>query len=360
MRVLALSRYEHSGASSRYRMWQYLPYLKNAGIDVTMLPLLDDGYIAGLSRGARPRPANIASSYLKRIYHLIAHSRRYDLIWLQIEAFPWAPALLENLFLGSGLPYVVDYDDAWFHRYDMHNSRTVRTILGTKIDSVMRGARMVIAGNSYLAQRAKTAGASWIEILPTVLGLDRYPTTEPTTRPTAPFIVGWIGSPSTTPYLKLLEPALTTFSRRHSIVLTTIGASELDLGEIPHRRLPWTEAGEVEYMRQFDVGIMPLPNTPWELGKCGFKLIQYMACCLPVIASPVGVNPQIVQAPRAGYIADSGEEWVSALERMSGDPVLRQSMGAEGRRIVETQYSLNVAAPKLIELLVKASQSSGR
>jgi hypothetical protein len=114
---------------------------------------------------------------------------------------------------------------------------------------------------------------------------------------------------------------------------------------------PWSEATEVDSIHSFDVGIMPLPDEPFERGKCGYKLIQYMGCGIPVIASPVGVNLQIVDPGQNGFIASSHEEWVHAFEVLESDRELRLRMGKAGRQKVEQEYSLKVAAPKLLEIL---------
>jgi glycosyltransferase involved in cell wall biosynthesis len=140
--------------------------------------------------------------------------------------------------------------------------------------------------------------------------------------------------------------------------LVTIGASELDLNltGIPSVVKPWSEESEVKEMQKFDVGIMPLADTPWEQGKCGHKLIQYMGCARPVVASPVGVNSTIVQEGKTGFLAATTEEWVTALEKLRGDKNLRESMGQSGRRIVEQCFSLSVTAPRLAALLEEAAR----
>jgi len=123
------------------------------------------------------------------------------------------------------------------------------------------------------------------------------------------------------------------------------------LGDVPLEVKPWAEATEVEEIRQFDVGIMPLIDSPFERGKSGFKLIQYMACARPVIGSPVGVNREIITDGENGFWATSADEWIHALERLWGDQDLCRRQGEAGRRQVEERYSLQVTAPKLARLL---------
>ena len=119
------------------------------------------------------------------------------------------------------------------------------------------------------------------------------------------------------------------------------------LPAVPTEHVPWTEAAEVAAIAEFDVGIMPLADEPWERGKCGYKLIQYMACGLPVVASPVGVNRQIVEHGVNGFLAETPTQWDEALRTLLADPALRQRMGQAGRQKVERQFSLQVTGPKV-------------
>jgi glycosyltransferase involved in cell wall biosynthesis len=349
MRVLLLSRYGRLGASSRVRSYQYQPYLRAAGIEVTAAPLFDDFYLEYLYGHAARSFTALPRAALRRLQHLLT-TTRYDLLWVEYELFPWAPALLERLLAASGQRYVVEFDDAVFHRYDRHHSVVVRQLLGRKIDVVMRKAAAVIAGNPYLAARARVAGARRIEHLPSVIDLDRYPLAAEQASD-RPFTIGWIGSPATAIYLHAIAPALREVCADGGTRVRLIGApSSFELPGIAVEHRVWVEAREAEEIQAFDIGIMPLPNGPWERGKCGYKLIQYMACGKAVVASPVGVNEQIVAAPAAGLLASNTAEWTSALRQLRADRDLRAAMGREGRRRVEQGYSLQVMAPRLAAL----------
>jgi glycosyltransferase involved in cell wall biosynthesis len=109
----------------------------------------------------------------------------------------------------------------------------------------------------------------------------------------------------------------------------------------------WSEEREIAEVQQMDIGVMPLPDEPWARGKCGYKLIQYMACGLPVVASPVGVNGEIVSEGASGYLAADLVQWEQALSRLAGDPGLRRAMGETGRRKIVADYSLAAHAPRL-------------
>ena len=294
-------------------------------------------------------------AYAARVRQMM-HRHRFDLLWIEKEALPWLPVWFERSLL-KGVPYVLDYDDALFHNYDLHRSQWVRYLLGRRIDRLMAGARLVIGGNDYLAQRARDAGAPWVEVVPTVIDLRRYVVKPGRRQQTKVPRIVWIGSPSTVVYLAELEEPLRALAQRLAFKLRVIGGT-LDMRGVDVECVRWTEDSEVESISECDIGIMPLTDSPWERGKCGYKLIQYMACGLPVVASPVGVNPQIVHDGVNGFLADGPAAWLSRLEQLLGDAALRASMGTAGRRRVEAEFSVQQVAPRLGRLLLEAGVPS--
>lgn len=346
MKVLALTRYPRSGASSRTRFYQYVPCLEKEGIEVTVSSLLTDDYVASLQRGQRDT-RDVLQCYAARIRALRSGSR-YDLLWIEKDPLPWLPAWFESLLLPPGSRYVVDYDDAVFHAYDLHRSGLVRRTLGGKHMSLMRGSALVVAGNTYLAEYAVRAGAACVKVLPTTVDLERYSVGSPTGNGVP--VVGWIGQQATA---RFLQPLAETFRSLAAAGLADFAVVGIDASRygLPMRSITWTETSEVQALQTFDIGVMPLDDGPFEQGKCGYKLVQYMACGLPVVASPVGVNAQIVEHGVNGFLARTEDEWADALRTLSSDAALRRRMGAAGREKVERSYSLQSAAPRLAELL---------
>jgi len=217
----------------------------------------------------------------------------------------------------------------------------------------MQHATTVVVGNNYLAEYARRVGARKIEYLPTVVDIDRYPISE---KKSKQFRIGWIGSPITAPYLGLVKDALYDVCQQTDARIVLIGAGERDfLPGLEKENLAWSEDSEVANIQSCDVGIMPLPDEPFAQGKCGYKLIQYMAAGLPVVASPVGVNARIVEQGKTGFLASSREEWKQALVTLYEDAGLRNSMGRAGRQKVEKEYTLQITAPRLLDILTKAS-----
>jgi glycosyltransferase involved in cell wall biosynthesis len=349
MKILFLTRYTQLGASSRLRAYQYLPYFESKGFEVTVAPLLGDEYLRGLYKGNIPI-LSVLRAYIARV-GLMLRANTFDLLWIEKELFPWVPDWLEFVLLPKGVPIVVDFDDALFHQYEGHRFRLVRAMLGRKIDAVMKLADLVVVGNDYLRDRAQRAGARRIELLPTVVDICRYTVSSGVVK--QPVTIGWIGSPSTVKYLQLILPILQSVIASRGIRVVAVGANPEQLAGLPIKVKPWSEKSEVEEIQQFDIGIMPLSDEPWERGKCGYKLIQYMACGKPVVASPVGINLAIVRHGINGFLAENPEEWIQALECLCDDPVLRHRMGDAGRKRVELEYSLEVTEPKF-EILLRS------
>ncbi len=350
MRIAAFTKYGPMAASTRQRLLQYVPYLAAAGIEVDYHALLPDDYVRGLGSGRTYPRGKTLRLYLDRLRQLLAGTDA-DAIWVYAELFPYLPGSWEKLAFRSGKPVVYDCDDAFFHAYDAHPRGWVRRLLGRKLEPLLRGAAACFCGNAYLESYVSRFSGNTM-LLPTVVDTNLYgPAIGP--RPDRPVTIGWIGSPSTWPYVRPILPLLRELAQSHGIRIRVVGAGPgaradafpgLDLVE-------WSEESEVEEVQAMDVGIMPLPDAIWAEGKCGYKLIQYMACALPVVASPVGVNREIIAPGINGFLAEGEEEWRDALLRLINDAELRSGKGAAGRRRVEKLYSLQVHAPRLVAAL---------
>ncbi len=350
MRVLALTRYERLGASSRVRFYQYVPFLKEFDIDVEVSPLVGDDYLRRLYSRRPAHWTQITNYCLARLSKLLS-LKSFDLLWIEKELLPSFPPWLEELISMVGIRYVVDYDDAVFHNYDL-SGHPVKRLFANKIDCVMRNATLVVCGNRYLAERARAAGARCVQIVPTVVDIERYNAIALQAR--QHIVVGWIGSPTTVKYLEVVAPALKALSADLTVHLRVIGA-HFSMAGVAVDCHPWSEDSEVNDVQDFDIGIMPLIDGPWERGKCGYKLIQYMACGKPVIASPVGVNQEIVEQGVNGYLAHNSDEWLTALQGLCIDATLRSKMGMEGRIAVERRYCIQVTSPRLAQLFRQAA-----
>ncbi|MBA2078450.1 glycosyltransferase family 4 protein [Rhodanobacter sp. PCA2] len=353
LKVLLFSRYSRLGPSTRLRSLQYLPLLEGHDIDVEVHELFPDAYLENLY-GERPASARRSAwQYYARRMAQVLRRDAHDLLWIEGELFPYLPYWLESGFVPSAKPYVVDYDDALFHKYDMSPNPLVRRLLGRKIDQVMRRAACVIAGNRYLAARAARAGAARIEIIPTVVDEKRYALARHADAGQP--VIGWVGSPATEEYLLDDREVLEQACGMHGARLLLVGPRPEvagRFGSVVPEVVPWSEVSEAATIARMDIGIMPLRDGPWERGKCGYKIIQYMACGLPVVASAVGANVDIVRHGEDGFLAAGAADWHDALEQLIRSRPLRARMGLAGRARVEREYSVGAQASRLAQVLL--------
>lgn len=348
MKILYLTKYSKNGASSRLRSYQYFPFLESNGFSVTVSPFFDEEYLNNLYLGKQVAKGKFLKFYLNRFFTLFS-IYRYDRIIIEKELFPYFFSWFEKILFVLNVKYIVDYDDAIFHNYDLSKNKLILFLFKNKINKVMKYSGCVVAGNNYLAERAKNSGAKKIIIVPTVIDLDKYKIKINYTN--SKVIIGWIGSPITFKYIKANKAIFLELLKKDNVELHIIGATE-DIG-LGHKvkYLKWAEENEVDLISKFDIGIMPLENTPWELGKCAYKLIQYMGCGIPVVASAVGMNSELVEEGVNGYLVNKTEDWLHKLTILIENSALRKSFGQNGRVKIESYFSIQNKQNVLLSVL---------
>lgn len=354
MKALVLTRYSEAGASSRYRSYQYKSHLLGLGIEWHISPLLDDAYLAALYETGRKPLLRLIPACVRRLRVLLT-ARQYDLVVVEKELFPYCPGIMESVLLRGLKAYSLDFDDALFHLYDSHHNFWVRRCLAHKFRPLLRHAKLTTVANPYISRYCEQY-ASNVNYLPTVLDLEKYSAAR---QPNGPFTIGWIGTPVSARNLSLVVQPLRQFLEHHEARVLLIGAGQQrHLEGLATTILPWEEGSEIECLSQMHIGIMPLADEPMERGKSGLKLLQYLACGRPVIASPVGVNKTIVTSD-VGFLADSPGQWLESLERLYADPTLRERLGGNGKRMVAEQYDLRSWSTRYAMLMMQATGDTG-
>lgn len=358
MKVLFLLKYGTKAASTRYRFVQFEDELKREKIEYKFSFLLDNAYLEKRLKNKKVAPLPLLQGYLKRFF-LLFTLFKYDLVVIHCEAMPYLPAFFEGFLKLFHIPYIYDLDDAIFHQYDSHSSWIFRKCLGRKIAKIMEGAQLVQAGNHYIASYAKKNGAN-ADFFPTVIDMNRYLEKNWDSKIFSnenPFIVGWIGSPTTAEFIYEIADALRDFFAKVPGKLVLIGSGKMDLPQIPHEIVDWSEETEINQIHRFDVGIMPLRlYSDWDKGKCAFKLIQYLGCGIPAIASHVGANEDVVLENKTGYLVSTKEEWLTALLKIYSNREQSQQMGKIGRSHISDHYSKQSLAKKWIASIKNAAR----
>lgn len=330
--VFLIHSLEVSGC--RYRVLQYLPYLKEKGVECSV-HLFKEGWPARL-----------------RFYSSL---RDFDILYVHRRLFPPAEFAYVRR---KARKIIFDFDDAIMYRSSSSkNPRSLSRRL--KFAYLVKRVDFVVAGNEFLKSEALPY-TSRVEVLPTSVDLTRY-TLKGEPPPKGPLTIGWLGSSSTLKYLRPMMPTLERLYEQYPHFQLKIVCDEfLENERLPVIKKRWTSEEEEADLKSFDIGIMPLTDDPWTRGKCGLKILQYYGVGVPVVCTPVGVNRDIVEDGTNGFWAENEDQWKEKLLLLMQDRGLRRGMGIQGRQKVERGYSLEVCGSRLFEILQRVSEEDRR
>jgi glycosyltransferase involved in cell wall biosynthesis len=369
MRALLIALGSEREACSRVRVHQYVPSLRERGVEVqveSFFPPVSDGFVSRW-------PAIVASAatakyVTRRTLDLARLARQADVVLLQRVLLP-APLFM--LLRRAARRLVFDFDDA----IDLGEDGRPRNAAQRRLTRTLQQVDTAVAASPYLAERLRTARPA-MTVIPSPVDCDRYRyrdrSATPRTPESGPPVVGWIGSASTTRYLEPVVPLLRRLAAEGCCRVSLVGA-RLDLqtaaqvaqaaqaaqsdqaaqiAQAGFETHPWSYDTELAALAAFDVGIMPLSDDGWARGKAGYKLLQYMALGLPAVASPVGVNAEIIRDGETGTLATTSDEWERALRFQLGDAAWRREAGRAARAVVERDYSVTRWAPVFCDALL--------
>lgn len=357
LRVLALATYPVEAAATRFRISQFVGPLAERGITLEMRPFLNARLFGALyrRRDLSRTAIGLLRSSLRRIKDVV-DARKVDAVFVQREAMLFGPPVVEYLIAQAlSKPMVLDLDDATYVPY---TSPTYGRLAGLlkwfgKTDDLIRWARVVTCGNRGIADYVAGKGTRAI-VIPTVVDTDRFcPDPARDTRRGAVPIIGWIGSHSTYPYLESILPALQELARTQPFRLRIVGAGRGDIAipGIDVECRDWALEREIEDFQSLDVGLYPIVEDEWSVGKSGFKAIQYMAVGVPYVTSPVGACAEIGEPGVTHLIASSSDDWHAGLADLLADADRRGGMGEAGRRHALRHYTVALQADRLAEAI---------
>jgi glycosyltransferase involved in cell wall biosynthesis len=347
IKVLLVSLGTPVVACSRVRVHQYLPYLASRGVDARVVPFWPRPDPRPPSTLGPARRSAARLRMVERVARLSLLAPHHDVTVIQRVLLP---SRLQRLLAGRARRLVFDFDDAiaTTHPGMTDEDRWTRQA-EPRFAQMLALSRAVFAATPVLVGQARRHAANVFE-LPSPVDCDRY---RPSDRSgAARVVVGWIGNPSTSRYLHPILPVCRRLAARHPELSFEAVGADPDADLDPFRVRPWSLDSELVHLGDFDIGIMPLDDDPWARGKAGYKLLQYMACGIPSVASPVGVNPGLLRGGACGLLAAGEEEWEQALSTLIADAALRRRMGEAGLAFVRSEYSLSVWAPRYHAALV--------
>jgi glycosyltransferase involved in cell wall biosynthesis len=323
---------------------QWLPHCQAQGIRMDLVPFADRTlqrllYQPGQWLG---KAASLAAAFGRRVADL-ASVRNYDAIVVHRAACLAGPPVMERALNWSRRPIIFDFDDAiYLLNTSPANRRFGWLKFPGKTASLCRLSQHVVAGNAVLAAYARQYNPR-VTIIPSSVDTDHF-------RPLPPsaarrrVVIGWTGSSTSQDYLEAFAPALRPFLSRPEVEFRVHSDRPPQLPGIPFVWRPWSARTEPEELACFDVGIMPLPDSPWARGKCAMKALLYMAMGIPAVCAPVGANCEVIHHGENGLLAATDADWLSSLEALVADRRLRQRLGAAGRQTVEERYSMRGCA----------------
>ena len=352
VRVLIIANQEPDCApNQRFRFEQYLTFLNKEGYECVVSPLLSSSEARLLyNRGHLFRKGWIINrSFLQRKKDLKKVSD-FDFVYISRESLMTGSYFFEKKLAAKGIPFIYDFDDAIWNIDVSPANRKFRWLKNpSKTSEIIRFAKIVVAGNEYLANYARNFNPNTV-IIPTTVDTDRFVKTR-SEENNNKVIIGWSGSNTTIVHLKTILPVLNNIKDKYKdkVDFKVIGDENFYSQSPEIKGEKWTSADEVAKMNDFDIGIMPLPDNEWTKGKCGLKGLTYMACEIPSVFSPVGVNNEIIQHSVNGFLASSEDEWINVLSMLIESPELREKVGKAGRQTVIEKYSVEANKHKYLE-----------
>jgi glycosyltransferase involved in cell wall biosynthesis len=348
MRVVAYVQEPLSNAGSRCRIAALVPGLAARGIDLRVCPPMSDGMAAWCRRGGRMRRLIYHTLYLLFRLRDIPRAIRADAVIVFRGMFPVGRPWMEWVVRRLNRNLIFDFDDALWMRppFATGGYRWVDLRAPSK---VLRRARAAVVGSPWLEEYA-LRHCRRVEVVPSCLDMERYPPRPE--RAGNPLVIGWMGTHSGFCYLHALDDVWRDLQGRHGVILRVVSNGDYEAEGLRVENIRWSLEREVELLHSFDIGVMPLIETPFERGKAGFKLLQCMAVGMATVASPVGVNRAICGEDESrALLARTPEEWHEQLERLITDPALRERIGAAAHRLVLERYDLTRAVESWAALL---------
>jgi len=336
---------ENEVPGQRLKYEQYFEYFRRNGYKITVSPFFERYFYKVLYKQGN-YPLKIVGTiwgYIKRIVQII-QLPFYDGVYIFLYVSPFGGPFFERLYRFFSVKVIYDIDDLVFiAKASKFNSMAIYFRGPKKYFYLMTVADHVITCTPYLDSTVRKYNLKTTDISSTI-NTDTYIPIENYLNDHR-IVLGWSGSHSTAPYLKLLTTVLHKLRLQHDFKLLVIGAPVFQIDGIDVEVIAWNEATEARDLRRIDIGLYPLPDEEWVLGKSGLKALQYMACGIPTVATAIGANYRVIETGVSGFLVNSDDEWLENLTNLLVDPGLRRRIGINGRERVEHLYSVRANEP---------------
>lgn len=343
MKVVILCPYPKGKApSQRFRFEQYITFLEEK-IDITQLSFIDEATWAILYKPGFifKKTTGILKGFINR-FLLLFTLKQYDFVFIHREASPIGPPIFEWIIakvLNKKIIY--DFDDAiWLPNTSKENKIAALIKYHSKVKLICKWSSKISCGNNYLANYASQYNKSVI-VIPTTIDTSYHKPIVYLKNVSDPITIGWTGTHSTEKYLDQVVSILQEIESKHNIIFKVISNHNPKLPLNSFQYTAWNKETEIEDLNTFDIGIMPLEDDVWAKGKCGFKGLQYMSLSTPTVMSPVGVNNDIIQHGKNGFLAATADEWQNTIDKLITNKTLRNEIGKNGLLTIKNNYSVD-------------------
>ena len=348
--LIIANHYRNRSPGQRFRIEQYMAFLEENGYKCQLSNFItpeNDKFFSKSGNYFRKGQVLLKAISI-RLLNLI-RVEDYDIIFVFREALPIGTSLIERLLKKRGARIIFDFDDAiWLQNVSKENEALAFLKNATKTKKLIELSDVIFAGNKYLADYARKFNSN-VKIIPTTIDMVHLHNKTKLHEDKESITVGWTGTHSTLKYLEQIEDVLVLLTKTKNIQVLVIGDRVPVFKELTVKFLPWKLASEVEDLLNIDIGIMPLTNDQWSKGKCGFKVLQYLSLGIPAVASPVGVNTEIIADEKNGFFASNKTEWLEKLSILINSTEKRKEMGKAGQKVVKDRYSVNAFKAKYLD-----------
>ncbi len=361
MRTLFFLLDGETNASTKHRALQYFPYLRDHGIQPRAIrPVPEPAYQRLVEHGESRATdkATFYSLFLACRLFAVQRVEQADVVVIQRDLFPFGPPILERLLARRTARLVYDTDDATYLRPAFTpNTPFQRLRRFDKVAEVVRRARWVSVASEPIAAWARRYNPN-VSVVPMAVDLAEYDRARRPPGQADPIVLGWAGTAGGLRYLEALAPVLRQVAARHPIVVRVIsgGYARVCLPDVPVDARPWRAESALDDLAAFDIGLVPLDDTPFEQAKFPFKLLQYLALGVPSVSARVGLARDVIDHGRNGLLANSPAEWLEHLDRLISDVALRRQLANNGRETVRASYTTDCVAPLLLNGLMQAAR----
>lgn len=335
----------------RLKYEQYFEIFRENGYDITVSPFMSEKFQKMVYQKGR-YPEKIfwtITGYLRRVWDIL-RLKRFDLVYVFLWVAPFAPPFFEKFTRKRAKKMVYDIDDLVFLNPPSSSNPLIHFLRSSRNHiSLMKSADHVITCTPYLDQFVRKYNQNTTDISSTINTNLYKPKTDYKIK--EKFVIGWSGSHSTSKYLHLLDGVFKDLAREYSFKLLVMGDASFTLEGVEVEAMPWNEKYEVEVISRFDIGVYPLPNEEWVLGKSGLKALQYMALGIPTVATNIGTIHRIIRNGENGFLVSSEEEWKNTIVKLINDQCLREKTGRQASVTVDEIYSINANKEKYLSIL---------